>query len=150
MCAEVTFLSRMIVGIDEDRIVRTRCHAGFATDTDRLIEVDNAIGTFKHGRGWTSSCTRSMRALVAAGDLVSSSGLRKHSDVNVLDVSACDRDRNYVFRFARSRAGVTSNTASVVDYLCPLNRARGTRGACHLSNYNIADCRFPIVEWPLG
>jgi hypothetical protein len=82
--------------------------------------------------------------LIAAGDLVRTTSLREDTNVDVFDVSACNGDWDYVFRFARSSAGVTADAAGMVDYLCPLNWAWG---ACHLSNYNIDECRFSISDW---
>ena len=41
--AEVTFLGRVIFGVDEDRIVGTGRDASFATDADRFVEIDNTV-----------------------------------------------------------------------------------------------------------
>lgn len=63
-----------------------------------------------------------MRALIAARDLMRAPHGGKHTNVDVLYVSARDRKRYQVFRFAGSRAGVTANAARVVDDLGPLHR----------------------------
>jgi hypothetical protein len=62
-----------------------------------------------------------VRTLITPGDLVRASRLRKCADINMLDVSSGDRDWHIVFRLARSRARVTSDTASMVDHFRPLN-----------------------------
>ena len=123
MRAEVTFLSRMIFGIDEDRVVRTSRHAGFAADADRFIEIDDAVGALEHRRGRAGGDARRMRALITTRDLVRATRLGKHTDVDVLDVGARDPDRHDVFRLAGGRARVTADATRVVDDLRPLDRA---------------------------
>ena len=122
MRAEVTFLSRVIFRVDEDRVVGTRSHARFAADADRFIEIDNAVGAFEHRGGWAGGDARRVSALIAARHLMSASRLRKHADVDVFDVCARDGKRNEIFRLARGGAGVTADAARMVDYLGPLNR----------------------------
>src|SRR6059058_1449209 len=68
--AEVTFLSRVILRIDKDRVVRTSRHAGFAADTDRFVEIDDAVGALKHCRGGTGNHAGRMRALIAPRHLM--------------------------------------------------------------------------------
>ena len=62
-----------------------------------------------------------MRALITARHLMSATDLRKHADVNVLDIRARDADGHDVFRLARSRAGMTTDAAGVVYDLSPLH-----------------------------
>ena len=128
MCAEVTFFRRVIFRIDEDGVVRTSGHAGFAANTNRLIEIDDAVGALEHGRRRAGSDARSMRALIAARDLVRAARLGKDADVDVLYIGARDADRNNVFRLAGSGAGMTTDATSVVDDLGPLNLLRLKHG----------------------
>src|SRR5688572_13854137 len=114
----------MIFGVDEDGVVRTRGHARLATDADRLIKIDDAVGALEHRRRRTRGYARSVRALVATRHLVGASRLRKHAHVNVFDVCARDGNRNDVFRLAGGGARVTADAACMVDYLGPLNRGR--------------------------
>lgn len=111
----------MVFGIYEDGVVRASGHAGFASDADGLVEVDNTVGAFEHGRSRTCRDTWGMRALIATGDLVCSPCLWKHPDVNVLNVGACDRQWNQIFRFAGSGTGVATNASRMVDDLGPLH-----------------------------
>jgi hypothetical protein len=97
MCAEVTLFGRMIFRVDEDGVVRTRGHAGFATNADRLVEIDDAVGAFEHRCRRTGSDARSVSALIATCHLMSATRLGKDSDFNMLDVSSRDRDGNDVF-----------------------------------------------------
>ena len=112
----------MIFRVDEDRVVRTRSHARFAADTDRLVEIDYPVGALEHRRCGTRRDARCMRALIAARHLVRAAGLRKHADVYVLDVSSRNGKWNEIFRLAGGRAGMTADAARVVDYLGPLYR----------------------------
>ena len=121
MGAEVTFLCRVIFGINKDGIVRTGSHAGFAADTDRFIEIDYAVRALEHRGRRASSDARRMRALIAARHLMGATDLWKHSHVDVLDVSPRDADGHDVFRLARRRARMTTDAAGVVDDLGPLD-----------------------------
>ncbi len=48
MRAEVALFRRVILGIDEDRIVRTGRNACLAADADLLVEVDDAVAPAEH------------------------------------------------------------------------------------------------------
>src|SRR5882672_2157076 len=120
--AEVALLSRMIFGIDKDGVVRTGGHAGFAADADRFVEIDYAVRALEHRRRGTSRDARRVRALITARHLVRAAHLGKHAYVDVLDIGPRDADGHDVFRLARRRARVTTDTASVVDDLGPLDR----------------------------
>src|ERR1051325_9438969 len=111
----------MVLRVNEDRVVRTGSHAGFAADADRFIEINDAVGAFEHRGGGAGGGARRMRALITARDLVGAARLRKYPDVHMLDVGPGDADWNDVFRFACSGARVTADTTRVVDYLRPLH-----------------------------
>ena len=87
----------MIFRVDEDGVVRARRHAGLATNADRLIEIDDAIGAFEHRCRRTSCDARSMSTLIAACHLMSAARLGKNSNFNMLDVGSRYRDGNDVF-----------------------------------------------------
>src|SRR6266571_8442698 len=101
MRAEVTFLSGMIFGIDEDGVVWTSGHARFATDANRFIKIDNAVRPLEHRGGRAGDDARSVRALIAARDLMRAADLPKHPNIDVLDISARHTNRHNVFRLAR-------------------------------------------------
>lgn len=111
----------MVLGVNEDCVIRTGRHASFAADADRFVEIDDAVRAFEHRGGRTGYDAGRVRALITARDLVRASRLWKHADVDVLDVGARDADGYDVFRLARCRARVTADAARVVDDLCPLN-----------------------------
>ena len=112
----------MIFRVDEDRIVGACCHAGLAADANRLVEVYDAIRALEHCGGGARDDARGMRALVTARDLVSASRVGKLAYVNMLDVSARDRERDFILGLTGSGARVTSDATSVIDDFRPLNR----------------------------
>ena len=69
MRAEVALLRRVILGIDEDRIVRARGDARLASDARRLVEVDDAVGPAVHRGGRASGDAGCILALIAASYL---------------------------------------------------------------------------------
>src|SRR5207244_7448985 len=122
MRAEVALFGRMILGIDEDRVVRARRDARLAADADVLVEVDDAVAAAEHRRGGAGGDAGRMLALVAAGDLEGAARGRELSDVDVLDVGAVDAEGDGVLRLARGAAGVAAEAASLIDDLPPLHR----------------------------
>jgi hypothetical protein len=126
MRAEVTFLSRMIFGIDEDGVIRASSHARFAANADRFVEVDDAVRAFEHRCRWTGSDARRVSALVAARHLMCASHLRKHAYVDVLHISPSDANRNDIFRLASRRTRMTTDAAGMVDDLGPLHAILGS------------------------
>src|SRR5437588_11060494 len=102
MRAEVTFLSRVIFGVDEDRVVRTGRHAGFAANADRFIEIDDAVGPLEHRGGWTRGHAWRVRALIATRHLMRATHLRPDANIDVLDIGTRHADRHNVFRLACS------------------------------------------------
>jgi hypothetical protein len=89
--AEVTLLSRMVFWIDKDGVVGARSHACLTANADRLVKIDNAIGPLEHRRRRAGGDAGSVSALIAARYLMYAAGLRKDTDIDVLDVSARDR-----------------------------------------------------------
>ena len=117
--AEVALLGRVVLRIDEDRVVGARSDARLAADADRLVEVDDAVGTAVHRRGGTRRDARRVVTLVAAGDLERAPSLRKAPGVHVLHVRPGHGERHFVLRLARGRARVATDAPRVVDDLRP-------------------------------
>src|ERR1035441_794768 len=67
--AQVAFLGRVVVGIDEDRVIRAGGDARFAADTGRLVEVDDTVRPLVHRAGRACAYALRVRALIAANDL---------------------------------------------------------------------------------
>src|SRR5207245_5312325 len=100
---------RVIVGIDEDRVVGARGDAGFASNADVLVEIDDAVGTAEHRRRGTRRYARRVIALIAARDLERAARCGELSDIDVLHIRAIDAEGNGVLRFASGAAGVTAD-----------------------------------------
>ena len=124
MRAEVAFLCRVIFRVDENGVVRTSGHARLATDADRFIKIDDAVGALEHCCRRTSGNAGRVCALIAAGDLMRAPGPGKLPHVDVLDVRAGDADGYDVLGFAGSRTRMATNAARVVDDLRPLDLVR--------------------------
>src|ERR1044071_8033695 len=99
----------MILRVNEDRVVGTGSHASFASDADRFVEVDDAVGALKHRGSRASSDARCVRALITTGHLMSAARLGKDSDVDMFDVSPRYADGYDVFRFACGCACMTAD-----------------------------------------
>jgi hypothetical protein len=129
----------MIFGVNKDGVVRTGGHAGFTADADRFVEVDNAVCSLEHRSRRTCGHARRVRALIAARDLMCPTDLWKHSDVDVLDVGPRDTYGDNVFRLARGRAGMATDTAGVVDNLRPLDAVLSSwLWLRHVSDFGVA------------
>jgi hypothetical protein len=90
MSAKVTFFGCMVLGVDEDGVIRTCGDAGFATDANAFVEIDNAVFPGVH-----RSCRARLGAwwvftLIATSDLESAARMGENADVNILDVGAID------------------------------------------------------------
>lgn len=133
MRTEITLLRRMIFWIDENSVVRTRRHTGFATDANRFIEIDNAIRALEHSRGRARYDAGCMSALVTTGYLMRTPRLWKNTYINVLDVGTRHGKRHQVFGFTGSRTRVTPDASGVIDNLGPFHRA-GLRLSGHLDS----------------
>ncbi|MDX6290383.1 MAG: hypothetical protein QOH42_2182 [Blastocatellia bacterium] len=116
----------MIFRVDEDCVIGTGSHAGFASDANRFIEIDNAVRTLEHRSCRASGYTWRVGTLVAARYLMRAPDLWKHTNVDVFHVGSGDADRHDILRLAGGRAGMTTDAASVVDDLGPLDGARGS------------------------
>ncbi len=122
MGAEVALLGRVVVGVDEDRVIGTRGDARLAADADRLVEVHDPVRTPVHRRGRAGVDAGRIVALVAAGDLEAAPGGRVDAHVDRLDIGAGDRQRHLVLRLAGGRAGVAADAPRLVDDLGPEGR----------------------------
>ena len=136
MRAEITFLSRMIFGIDKDCVVRTGGHAGFAANANRFIKVYDSVLSLEHRGSRTRRDTWRVGALIAARYLMRAPRLRKLADVHVLDVGARYRKRHHVFGLTGGRARMTADTARVVDDLRPLNLVSRLRHTSFRSGFD--------------
>lgn|SRR5947209_3717463 len=120
MSAEVTFLCRMIFGVDEDGVVRASSHASLTAYANGFIEINYAVRALEHCRRRAGRDARSKRALITSCYLMRSSRLWKHAYINMLHIGARHTERYFVLRLTGRSAGVTANAARVVNNLRPL------------------------------
>ena len=113
----------MIFGVDEDCVVRAGSHAGFASDADRFIEINNAVRALEHRGGRTRGDARCVRALITTRHLVRAARLRKDANIDMLNVGSRHRQWYQIFRLARRGAGMAANATGVVNNLGPLHLA---------------------------
>jgi hypothetical protein len=111
----------MIFRVDKDCVVGTSRHAGLAANANRFIKINYSVRPLEHCCRGAGGDTWRMRALITTRHLVRAARLRENTHVDMLDVSSRHADRDYVFRLASSRAGMTSDTAGMVDDLGPLH-----------------------------
>ena len=157
MRAEVALLGRVIFRINKDRVVRTRRHAGFAADADRFIKIYDAVRALEHRGRWASGHARRMRTLVATRYLMRPTHLRKHTDIDVLDVSARNANRHDIFRLARRRAGMATDAAGVIDHFGPLHAVcllldhlLGNRRRENISDFGVRQAILRKLPLPAG
>src|SRR3990172_1419372 len=114
----------MVLGVDEDSIVRAGSHASLASNADRLIEIDYSIRTLEHCRRGTGSHTRGKLALIAPSNLMGPTHLRKDAHLDVFYVGPRNRKRNKIFRLAGRSASMATDAAGVIDHLGPFHVTR--------------------------
>ena len=121
--AEVALLRRVILGVDEDGVVRAGGDAGLAPDADGLVEVHDSVRPLVHRRRGARGHARGVIALVAARHLERPPRLREHADIHVFHVRAGDGQRDGVLGLAGGGTRVAADTSSVVDDFRPFHRA---------------------------
>ena len=107
--AEIAFLGRVGVGIDEQLIVRAGFHAGAAADTRLLVEIDNAVAAAVERVGRADANAGSVFALVAQHGEEKAARIRKQSLLDRLHPAAIHADGNLVLDLAGDRACVASD-----------------------------------------
>ena len=117
--AQVALLRRVVLGVDEDRVIRARGDARLAADADLLVEVDDPVLAAVHGLRGTGVDAGSVCALVAASHLESPPDLRERPDVHGFDVGPGDSERDFVLALARRSTGVAADAAILVQHLHP-------------------------------
>ena len=98
-----------------DGIVGARLQARLAADARALVKLNNAVRTLVHGGDGADARTGRILAVVAARHLKVAAAVRVLARFHILDPRAVDAQRHFVFRFASSGTGVTTNTLAVVD-----------------------------------
>src|SRR5262249_35279255 len=102
-------------GVDVERVVRTRLHAGLAADAAVAIEVHDAVGPAVERDGRADGHARRVVAVVAAQDREVATGVGIAAALHVLDPGAEGAERHPVLFLAGDRAGVTADALPLID-----------------------------------
>ena len=141
VCAEITLLRGMVLGIDKDRVVGAGGDARLAADADRFVKIHDAIGTRVHCPGRAGGGTGRVLALITARHLKGAPHLREDAHVNIFDVGTVDGERHLMFRLARRAAGMAADTLRVVDDFRPL----GWQCRCGDRFFHVCLLNVPLV-----
>jgi len=120
--AHVALLRAVVIGVDEDGVVRAGGHARLAADADRLVEVNDPVIPAEHRPGRTGRHARRVSALVAAGHLERAPQEGEGANVRGLDVGSRHPDRNLVLALACRGTRVASDALGLVKHLQPAHR----------------------------
>jgi len=115
MRTESTFCGSVGLGVKIDRVVGTGLHAGFTSDANGWIKLNNAIITLIHRGDRTDTHAGRVGAMIAARHLKAAAHVRIRARFNIFDPRAIHTKRHLIFGLARSRAGVTSDALALVN-----------------------------------
>jgi hypothetical protein len=115
MGAEIAFGRCIVVGIDIERVIRTGLHAAFASDTNFIVEVYDAIGTAEEGAGGADLNAGSVIAVVTSHDPEVAAAVGKFALLDVFHPRAKHTQRDLVLFLARHGTGVTADTSVLID-----------------------------------
>ncbi len=113
--AEVAFLRRMGVRIDEQLIVRTRDHARPASDAAVPMEIDDAVAPLEERIGRTDLRAGRFVALIAEDREKKTSGGGESTVLDCFHPTAVHPHRNVVLGLTGDRASVTTDAFSKID-----------------------------------
>ena len=114
MRAEVALLGGVGVRVYVQSVVRTRLHAGLATDAPVSIEVDDAVVAAKESCHRTDRYARSVFAVIASEHRKEAASVGEFALFDVLNPRSKSAEWYFVFRLARYSAGVAADTLSMV------------------------------------
>ena len=113
--AVIAFRGSVRLRIDIERVVRAGLHAGFTTDAAAVVKVDDAILSPVQCRDRTNLDAGCIVTVIAAHHRKEPSRIRELTLFDVLDPSSIDAHWDVVFRLTCNRAGMTADTAAIVD-----------------------------------
>ena len=116
MRAEVAFGGRAGFGVNVKRVVGAGLHAGLASDTAAVVEINDAVVALEQRAGRANLDARRLLAMVASHHAEMAAGVGEGTLLDVLDPGAKDADRDLVLILAGNRAGVTSDASVLVDH----------------------------------
>jgi len=115
MCTEVALRRCVGVGVYVKCVIWTGLHAGFASDTAAVVEIDDSIISIVQGLSRTNIDTWCGIAMIASHHAEMPTGCRKLTFFDVFDPGAEDPD-GYVVLFLTSHGTRMASDAAVVIY----------------------------------
>ena len=135
--AEIAFLRRHRVGVDEELIIRTGRDAGFTPDAPIRVQVHDSVAASEKRLRRANVLTGRIVALIAQDGQKFPSGAREGAFFNLFHPASPDADGNIVFRFTRDCASMTSDAGFEVDRHCILGHEESSLLMKHVSR-NVA------------
>jgi hypothetical protein len=111
----VTFRGGVGFGVEIDRVVGAGLHAGFASDANGRVELDDAVVTLIHGSDGADAHARRIGAVVAARHLKAAAHIGVRARLHILDPRAIHAKRHLILGLARGGTGVTADAFGLVD-----------------------------------
>ena len=115
MGAESAFGGGVGFGVEIDRVVRAGLHAGFASDANGRVELDDAVIALIHGRDGTDAHAGRVGAMIAARHLKAAAHIGIRARLDILDPRAIHAQRHLILGLARGCTCVTSDALALVD-----------------------------------
>ena len=115
MSTERTFGGGIGFGVEIDRVVGTGLHAGFTSDANGRIELDNTICALIHRSDRTDTHTGWVGTVIATRHLKAAAHIGVRARFNIFDPCAIHADRHLILGLACSTARMTSDAFGLVD-----------------------------------
>ena len=113
--AIVTLGSSPRVGIDVNRIVRTRLHTCLAANADIRVEFDDAVIALVHGRDRTYPNARRIGAVITASYLERAGNVGIFTRLHTLNPGTLHTEGYLILAFTSGRTGMTADAGVIID-----------------------------------
>ena len=111
----VAFGGGVRVGINIECVVGTGLHASLAADTAAIVEIDDPVTAAEQSRDRANFHAGSIVAMIATHHGEQATRLRELPFFDIFDPRSIYTDGNFVLAFAGDRAGMTADTAAVIN-----------------------------------
>ena len=128
MRAESAFGGGVRFGVEINRIVGAGLHAGFTSDANARVELDDAIVTLIHCGDGTDADAGRVGAMITARHLKAAAHIGIRARFNILDPRAIYTKWHLILRLARGTARVTSDTFALVNEEAVIGHELPTKG----------------------
>ena len=115
MSTESAFSGGVGFGVEIDRVIRTGLHAGFTSNANGRVKLNDAIVALIHRSDGTDAHTGRVGAMIAACHLKTAAHIGIRTRLNILDPCAIHTKRHLIFGLARSGTRMTANTLALVN-----------------------------------